>query len=103
MEETVPTRKTRARRWAPVVTIAIIYNVLGPSRRLGHGHGRYVTFGQADERGMSEMAYRAFVSSTLLDLRAHRAHVIRALRDHGFDVDPMEHWTADAQEPSEFS
>jgi hypothetical protein len=36
------------------------------------------------------MPYRAFVSSTYIDLKDHRAHVIRELRRSGFSVDPME-------------
>ena len=45
--------------------------------------------------------YKAFVSSTYTDLVAHRAHIIRALRDAGIVVDPMEEslsvfrWTGD--------
>ena len=46
---------------------------------------------------------KAFVSSTYIDLKEHRAHVIRALRKAGFYVDPMEDWTADSQEPKLFS
>jgi hypothetical protein len=42
---------------------------------------------------------RAFVSSTLLDLRDHRSHVIAALRKGGLVVDPMEEWPADGREP----
>jgi tetratricopeptide (TPR) repeat protein len=49
------------------------------------------------------MPYRAFVSSTFIDLKEHRAHVIRALRKAGFDVDPMEDWTAATDEPKTFS
>src|SRR5262244_934609 len=49
------------------------------------------------------MSYRAFVSSTLVDLKDHRAHVISALRRAGFSVDPMEDWTADNDEPKKFS
>src|SRR5215467_14069864 len=49
------------------------------------------------------MAYRAFVSSTFVDLRDHRAHVISSLRRAGFAVDPMEDWTADSDEPKKFS
>jgi hypothetical protein len=48
-------------------------------------------------------AYKAFVSSTFEDLKAHRAFVIGALRSAGFSVDPMEDWTADADEPRRFS
>lgn len=49
------------------------------------------------------MDYNAFVSSTYIDLKDHRAHVIRELRRAGFFVDPMEYWTSSASEPKEFS
>ena len=49
------------------------------------------------------MPYRAFVSSTFVDLKDHRAHVISSLRRAGFAVDPMEDWTADSDEPKNFS
>jgi uncharacterized protein YegP (UPF0339 family) len=49
------------------------------------------------------MAYKAFVSSTFVDLKEHRAYVIDALRKAGFFVDPMEAWTADSDEPKTFS
>ena len=49
------------------------------------------------------VAYKAFVSSTYEDLKHHRAFVIKALRAAGFAVDPMEDWTADADEPRRFS
>src|SRR5262245_33752249 len=49
------------------------------------------------------MPYRAFVSSTFVDLKDHRAHVIGSLRRAGFSVDPMEDWTADSDEPKNFS
>ena len=49
------------------------------------------------------MPYRAFVSSTFVDLKDHRAHVISSLRRAGFQVDPMEDWTADSDEPKKFS
>lgn len=49
------------------------------------------------------MDYKAFVSSTFLDLREHRAHVIAELRKAGFFVDPMEDWTADVDEPKKLS
>ncbi len=49
------------------------------------------------------MSYKAFVSSTFEDLKDHRVHVIRALRRAGFSVDPMEDWTADSDEPKQFS
>jgi hypothetical protein len=47
------------------------------------------------------MSYKAFVSSTFKNRRDDRAHVIRALRNAGFDVDPMEDRTssADARAP----
>ncbi|MGH7555513.1 MAG: DUF4062 domain-containing protein [Longimicrobiales bacterium] len=47
--------------------------------------------------------YKAFVSSTFEDLKRHRAHVIQALRKSGIFVDPMEDWTAEADEPKRFS
>jgi hypothetical protein len=49
------------------------------------------------------MSHQAFVSSTFLDLKEHRAHVINQLRRSGIHVDPMEDWTADADEPKKFS
>ena len=49
------------------------------------------------------MDYKAFVSSTFLDLQPHRKAVIDALRDGGFFVDPMENWTSSADEPRVFS
>jgi formylglycine-generating enzyme required for sulfatase activity len=49
------------------------------------------------------MPYRAFVSSTYIDLKDHRAHVIRELRRSGFSVDPMEDWAADTDEPKNFA
>lgn len=49
------------------------------------------------------MNHKAFVSSTFQDLKDHRAHVIMALRRAGFVVDPMEDWTADSDEPRQFS
>ncbi|MEO8341223.1 MAG: SUMF1/EgtB/PvdO family nonheme iron enzyme [Nitrospirota bacterium] len=51
----------------------------------------------------SNKAYKAFVSSTYIDLKEHRAHVINSLRNAGFFVDPMENWTADSDEPKKFS
>jgi len=41
--------------------------------------------------------YKAFVSSTCLDLKRHRIHVIKALRQVGFVVDLMEDWTAEVR------
>ena len=49
------------------------------------------------------MAFKAFVSSTFKDLQAHRAYVIKALREAGVHVDPMEDWPPDADEPKVFS
>jgi len=49
------------------------------------------------------MKYKAFVSSTFDDLKEHRAHVISSLRRAGFDVDPMEDWSANSEEPKQFS
>jgi hypothetical protein len=48
------------------------------------------------------MAPRAFVSSTFAGLEGHRAHVIRALRQAGFFVDPMADWTSAADQPRQF-
>jgi hypothetical protein len=47
--------------------------------------------------------HKAFVSSTFEDLKDHRAHVIGQLRRAGFSIDPMEDWTADTDEPKQFS
>jgi internalin A len=49
------------------------------------------------------MPHKAFVSSTFQDLVRHRKHVIDALRKAGFIVDPMEEWSAWADEPKQFS
>ena len=49
------------------------------------------------------MGYKAFVSSTYVDLKDHRAVVIKALRRAGIFVDPMEDWTSDSDEPKHFS
>ena len=49
------------------------------------------------------MAYKAFVSSTFEDLKEHRKVVIASLRKAGIFVDPMEEWTATADEPKQFS
>ena len=46
---------------------------------------------------------RAFVSSTYIDLKEHRARVIDALRKSGIHIDPMEDWTAEDREPKQFS
>ncbi|MBS0156247.1 MAG: SUMF1/EgtB/PvdO family nonheme iron enzyme [Nitrospira sp.] len=51
----------------------------------------------------SDKPLKAFVSSTFIDLKGHRAHVINSLRNAGFFVDPMENWTADSDEPKKFS
>jgi hypothetical protein len=51
----------------------------------------------------SSKTYKAFVSSTFIDLKDHRAHVINSLRNAGFFVDPMENWTAESDEPKKFS
>lgn len=51
----------------------------------------------------SHRAYKAFVSSTFIDLKEHRSHVINSLRNAGFFVDSMENWTADSDEPKKFS
>jgi serine/threonine protein kinase len=47
--------------------------------------------------------FRAFVSSTFLDLEKHRKCVIDALQKAGIFVDPMENWTADSEEPKKLS
>ncbi|MCP4967235.1 MAG: DUF4062 domain-containing protein, partial [bacterium] len=49
------------------------------------------------------VGFRAFVSSTFVDLQGHRGVVVSALRRAGFDVDPMEDWTAASDEPMVFS
>ncbi len=49
------------------------------------------------------MSYKAFVSSTYLDLKEHRARVIDELRKAAFWVDPMESWTASTDPPKRFS
>ncbi len=46
---------------------------------------------------------KAFVSSTFIDLQAHRRRVIDTLRGGKVHVDPMENWTATSSEPKEFS
>ncbi len=46
---------------------------------------------------------KAFVSSTYIDLKDHRTHVISSLGKVGIFVDPMENWTADSNEPKKFS
>lgn len=45
----------------------------------------------------------AFVSSTYVELKAHRAYVIGWLTTVGIFVDPMEEWTAASDEPKELS
>jgi Domain of unknown function (DUF4062) len=52
---------------------------------------------------MASTPFKAFVSSTYEDLKAHRAHVIQDLRKAGIFVDPMEEWTAESDEPKKFS
>ncbi|MGA2980218.1 MAG: DUF4062 domain-containing protein [Terriglobales bacterium] len=47
--------------------------------------------------------FKAFVASTYDDLKAHREHVIKQLRRSGIDVDPMEDWAAESDEPKRFS
>jgi hypothetical protein len=46
---------------------------------------------------------KAFVSSTFIDLKEHRARVIATLRRGGIHVDPMEEWSASSREPRTFS
>jgi len=48
-------------------------------------------------------SFKVFVSSTFVDLQEHRARVIEAIRSAGLFVDPMEDWTASANEPKDFS
>lgn len=49
------------------------------------------------------MSFKAFVSSTFIDLQEHRSYVIDVLRKAGFFVDPMEDWGAENNEPRVFS
>ena len=49
------------------------------------------------------MNYKAFVSSTFVDLKQHRFGVIDGLRKAGIFVDPMEDWSADSDEPKQLS
>src|SRR5262245_42045857 len=49
------------------------------------------------------MPHKAFVSSTYLDLKAHRKYGVDALHNARFSVDPMEAWTATNEEPRELS
>lgn len=45
------------------------------------------------------MSIKAFVSSTFQDLKHHRAEIIKSLRKSGVQIDPMEDWTSDSDEP----
>ena len=47
--------------------------------------------------------YKAFLSSTFTDLKNHRARVIEQASKSGFDLESMEKWTADGDEPKKFS
>jgi hypothetical protein len=49
------------------------------------------------------MPVKVFVSSPYVDLKEHRQRVIAQLRKAGYQVDPMEDWTSDADEPRRFS
>jgi hypothetical protein len=49
------------------------------------------------------MNVRAFISSTYLDLKDHRAYVIDRLLHGGIVVDPMEKWTAASDAPKTVS
>jgi Domain of unknown function (DUF4062)/NACHT domain len=49
------------------------------------------------------MSIKVFVSSTYSDLKDHRQRVITQLRRAGYQIDPMEDWTSDADEPRRFS
>lgn len=53
---------------------------------------------------MAKMAqtYRAFVSSTFVDLRDHRRHVIESLRKSGLEVEAMEEFAANSKSPRDF-
>ena len=46
---------------------------------------------------------RAFVSSTYVDLKKHRAYVIGRPPSAGISVAPMEKWTAASDAPKELS
>ena len=48
------------------------------------------------------MRYKAFLSSTFTDLEKHRIYAIEQMRKAGFDVIPMEDWTADSATPRSF-
>jgi len=49
------------------------------------------------------MRYRAFVAATKKDLEKQREHVTKQLRDASLEVDPMENWPADAENPAVIS
>jgi hypothetical protein len=51
---------------------------------------------------MTSRTYTAFVSSTYVDLKEHRRHVIDALRKEAIHVNPLEDWTAHSDEPNAF-
>jgi predicted Ser/Thr protein kinase len=70
-----------------------------------HAAGGFVPREALDQRAFTKTSrtYRAFVSSTFVDLKEHRRCVIEALRRGGIQVDPMEEWTADSDEPKVFS
>jgi Domain of unknown function (DUF4062) len=63
----------------------------------GHTTGAFIRAQEA------VVAVKVFVSSTYVDLQAHRQRVIAQLRRAGYHVDPMEDWTSDADEPRRFS
>jgi len=65
-----------------------------------HGFPEQVEDNRYHEQTMN---YKAFVSSTFIDLKDHRARVIDALRKAAIQVDPMENWTADTDEPKHVS
>ena len=67
-----------------------------------HGIVRIHTFPTPFPMSPKRKTPKAFVSSTYVDLKDHRAHVIRALRRMGVHVDPMEDWTSDTNEPTKF-
>jgi len=49
------------------------------------------------------MKYKAFISSTKKDLGKQRGYVAEQLRQANIDVDPMEDWPADAENPVRLS
>jgi hypothetical protein len=64
---------------------------------LGYITGKFIRAHEAT------MAVKVFVSSTYVDLKEYRQRVITQLRRAGYQVDPMEDWTSDTDEPRRFS